>query len=298
MFSRARGLAVAPGVSQSRLDGFLQASPPARPAGPRRRRRPFSARQPTQTMIALFAPGGRATLVVPAGFAAAVFAEGLAGPRFLAFGPDGRLYVAEGGRNRIVVAGRPRRATAHRTSPRCSRPTWPRRTRWPGTTGALYVGVPTGVLELEGQRRRRHAPTSAACSSTTIRPTATARARCSSSRDGRMVVSVGSSCNVCEEERQAPRGHRRLRRPGGRRREDLRDAGFATRWASRCIRSTGAAVGHQQRPRLARRRPSARHREHRRRRATTSAGRAATPATSSTRISAATRAAAAWRRRR
>ncbi len=52
-------------------------------------------------------PGGRAELVVPEGYAASVFAEGLAGPRFMAVSPDGTLYVAERGcRSSRRIAGR------------------------------------------------------------------------------------------------------------------------------------------------------------------------------------------------
>jgi glucose/arabinose dehydrogenase len=47
--------------------------------------------------------GGRADLDVPAGYAAAVFADGLANPRFMAVAPDGVLFVAERGRDRIVA---------------------------------------------------------------------------------------------------------------------------------------------------------------------------------------------------
>ncbi len=44
-----------------------------------------------------------ATLTLPAGFQAGVFASGLSNPRFLTVGPDGLVYVAERGRNRIVA---------------------------------------------------------------------------------------------------------------------------------------------------------------------------------------------------
>ena len=47
--------------------------------------------------------GGVATLTLPPGFAAEVFAEGLNGPRFIAFGPDGVLYAADRGNGRIVA---------------------------------------------------------------------------------------------------------------------------------------------------------------------------------------------------
>src|SRR5918992_2403559 len=48
-------------------------------------------------------PGGRAELEVPDGYAASVFAEGLAGPRFMAVSPDGELFVAERGADRVVA---------------------------------------------------------------------------------------------------------------------------------------------------------------------------------------------------
>jgi glucose/arabinose dehydrogenase len=48
-------------------------------------------------------PGGRAALVVPAGYAVNVFAEGLSNPRFMAVSPDGVLFVAERGADRVVA---------------------------------------------------------------------------------------------------------------------------------------------------------------------------------------------------
>lgn len=47
--------------------------------------------------------GGEADVRVPPGFAVNVFAGGLDGPRFIAFGPDGALYVAERGAGRVVA---------------------------------------------------------------------------------------------------------------------------------------------------------------------------------------------------
>jgi len=47
--------------------------------------------------------GGRAELVVPDGYTASVFAEGLSDPRFMAVSPDGVLFVAERGADRIVA---------------------------------------------------------------------------------------------------------------------------------------------------------------------------------------------------
>ena len=47
--------------------------------------------------------GGRAELSVPAGYAASVFAEGLDDPRFMAVAADGTLFVAERGADRVIA---------------------------------------------------------------------------------------------------------------------------------------------------------------------------------------------------
>jgi glucose/arabinose dehydrogenase len=47
--------------------------------------------------------GGRAELVLPAGYAASVFAEGLASPRFMAVSSDGVLFAADRGADRVVA---------------------------------------------------------------------------------------------------------------------------------------------------------------------------------------------------
>ena len=47
--------------------------------------------------------GGRAELVLPPGYRATVFAEGLDGPRFMAVSPEGTLFVAERGADRVVA---------------------------------------------------------------------------------------------------------------------------------------------------------------------------------------------------
>jgi glucose/arabinose dehydrogenase len=47
--------------------------------------------------------GGRADLVVPDGYGVSVFAEGLASPRFMAVSPEGVLFVAERGADRVVA---------------------------------------------------------------------------------------------------------------------------------------------------------------------------------------------------
>lgn len=48
-------------------------------------------------------PGGRAELILPDGYSASVFAEGLSNPRLMAVSPDGVLFVAERGADRVVA---------------------------------------------------------------------------------------------------------------------------------------------------------------------------------------------------
>lgn len=143
--------------------------------------------------------GSLAPVQVPDGFVVTVFAQGLNGPRFIAFGPDGLLYVADRKNDRIVAlpdengdgqadqiivfaAGldSPHSLVFHE--------------------GAWFVGLPTGVVRLEdtdgdGLADTRETliddyPTGGQHSTRTV----------AFLPDGRMVVSVGSSCNVCEEE--------------------------------------------------------------------------------------------------
>lgn len=143
--------------------------------------------------------GGLASVQVPDGFVVSVFAEGLNGPRFIAFGPHGVLYVADRKNDRIVALpdenadgiadqivifaedlDSPHSLVFH--------------------DGAWFVGLPTGVVRLEdtdgdGLADTRETliddyPTRGQHSTRTV----------AFLPDGRMVVSVGSSCNVCEED--------------------------------------------------------------------------------------------------
>jgi glucose/arabinose dehydrogenase len=158
----------------------------------------YEARRPTATMIALLAPGGRSSLMVPPGFRAGIFAEGLSAPRFLAFAPDGRLVVAEGGRDRLLVVAdtdgdgvSDTRSVLADALPSVHSVVWQQ--------GAWYAGVPTGVIELkdgdgDGRAEQRRVlvddyPTPGHSTRTVL-----------FLPDGRMLVSVGSSCNVCEED--------------------------------------------------------------------------------------------------
>lgn len=142
--------------------------------------------------------GEVATVQLPPGFRANIFAEGLNGPRFLALGPEGDVYAADRGNGRIVIlpdadndgeADEVRVFAEDLTAPHSL----------VYHDDAWYVGVPNGIVRLQdsdgdGVADMREDvvddyPTGGHNTRTVeFLP------------DGRMVVSVGSSCNVCEEE--------------------------------------------------------------------------------------------------
>ena len=143
---------------------------------------------------------GEATaLELPDGFRSNVFAQGLNGPRFMELGPDGVIYVADRGNDRIVaLPDADGDGTADEVRPFATDLTRPHSIVF--HEGAWYVGVPSGVVRLEdvdgdgtAEARERiidDYPTSGAHTTRTVEFLP----------DGRMVVSIGSSCNVCEEE--------------------------------------------------------------------------------------------------
>lgn len=149
------------------------------------------------SLATLTSPAGHSSVRVPPGFAVNLFADHLQGPRFIRFGPEGALYVAERGADRIVtLADRDGNGVAEvRTvfAPDLDSPH-----SLVFQRGAWYVGVPSGVVRLrdadgDGRAEERRVliddyPTSGH-STRTVEFLA----------DGRMVVSVGSSCNVCNE---------------------------------------------------------------------------------------------------
>lgn len=143
--------------------------------------------------------GSEALISVPDGFTVTVFAEGLNGPRFIHFGPDGVLYVADRNNDRIVALpdadGNGRADTIHVFAADIPNPH-----SLVYHEDGWYIGVPTGVIRLQdtdgdGTADRR----------TTLIDSFTPPGQHSTRTiaflpDGRMVVAAGSTCNVCEEE--------------------------------------------------------------------------------------------------
>jgi glucose/arabinose dehydrogenase len=149
-------------------------------------------------LTTLVSPASQSTIKIPEGFRVARFASGLNGPRFIRFGPEGLLYVAERGANRIVtLADHDRDGSAEHQTVFADHLTRPHSLVY--HQGAWYVGVPSGIVRLrdsdgDGVAEQRQVliddyPTSGHSTRTVeFLP------------DGRMVVSIGSSCNVCIED--------------------------------------------------------------------------------------------------
>jgi glucose/arabinose dehydrogenase len=143
--------------------------------------------------------GGAATLNVPPGFRATVFAGGLDGPRFIVFGSDGVLYVAERGAGRVVALpdadgdGR-----ADDTLPFADGLERPHSLAF--HEGAWYVGVPSGVVRLVDADGDGAADSPTAVIDDLPPGGAHSTRTVAFLPDGRMVVSVGSSCNACIED--------------------------------------------------------------------------------------------------
>jgi glucose/arabinose dehydrogenase len=140
--------------------------------------------------------GGRAALQVPDGYQAAVFAEGLHGPRFMAAAPDGTLFIAERGADRVValpdadgdgVADGIIEVGSGYGSAHDLAFTDDGRLLVAGEA-ALYEVVLDGLKETDRRTVASGLPTGGHSTKTVV-----------VLPDGRLLLSIGSSCNVCDE---------------------------------------------------------------------------------------------------
>jgi glucose/arabinose dehydrogenase len=130
------------------------------------------------------------------GFAVQSFREGLDGPRFITFSPDGELFVAERGAGRIVVL------SVTETGESGSFRVFAEGLNSPHSLvfhdGSWFVGVPDGVVrltDLDGDGVSDEAFQVITQQTPGVHNTRTVLFL----PDGRMVVALGSSCNVCAE---------------------------------------------------------------------------------------------------
>jgi len=137
-------------------------------------------------------PGGSRPLQVEDGFQVQVFAAGLKGPRHLAQGPDGAIYVAEKDANRVSrLPDENQDGVADRVQTYVTSTEAAHGVVW--HEGALYVGATDGIYRFTPPGLEPHKLVD-------LPPrgghfTRTARF----GPDGRLYVTIGSTCNVCRE---------------------------------------------------------------------------------------------------
>lgn len=144
-------------------------------------------------------PGGQVAGQVPEGFEVEVFARDLAGPRFMAVGPDGTLFVAEQGGGRVsALPDRDGDGVADTRITVAEGLTGPSSLTFISGTNTLLVGEHTQLSQhtigadyksTESKVLVPNLPNDGFHRTKTVLQ----------GPDGRLYVSMGSSCNVCRE---------------------------------------------------------------------------------------------------
>lgn len=151
-----------------------------------------------QNPAAPAAPAVPAELTVPAGFKVSVFASDLAGARLMAVSPDGVLYVARQSRGEVVaLPDRDKDGKADKVEVVASGLTRPHSLAF--HKGYLYIATNPAILRMKYARGKVEGAPEKFIDlpvSTTPHWTRTI----GFGRDGKLYVSIGSSCNVCEDE--------------------------------------------------------------------------------------------------
>jgi glucose/arabinose dehydrogenase len=131
------------------------------------------------------------------GFEIQVFAEDLAGPRFIAFGPDGVLYAAERGEDRIVaLPDRDKNGVVDEVLVYADGLDKVHSLAF--YEGSVYAGLPMGVVRLTDTNGDMVADEQEVVYEN-LTPGQHNTRTVVFFPDGRMAVAIGSTCNVCEE---------------------------------------------------------------------------------------------------
>jgi len=136
-------------------------------------------------------------LQVPSGFHVSLFAHNLTAPRFIAFSPDGTLFAAERGTGRILAfldakhTGQPSATVV--VADGLNDPT-----SVFFASGSLYVGVADGVIKMTVGPDLHSTSTQQIISGLPVGGNHSTRTVLVGT-DGRIYVSIGSTCNDCIE---------------------------------------------------------------------------------------------------
>lgn len=178
---------------------------PASPPAPVAVTPPAPVGQPTGPLVAIkprvplqfrdLYPGEDRELMAPAGFSVSVFAAGLKNPRLMAQGPDGAIYVAEKGASRVSrLSDANSDGVADAVEVYATGLDVAHSLVW--HQGSLYVGATDGIYRFTPPIRPDTAGTKIVeLPARSGHSTRTARF----GPDGKLYVTIGSSCNVCTE---------------------------------------------------------------------------------------------------
>jgi glucose/arabinose dehydrogenase len=153
-------------------------------------------------------------IALPPGFAISVFAQDLDDPRMLAVGPDGQLYAAERGANRIVrLPDQDGDGTADGIETAAEGLNSPSSLAF-YQDGSLYVGETTRVLRLSQPGEDGTFQQTEVVVDGLPAGSHSTRTVLFSPDNAWLFVSIGSSCNVCDEEDERRAGIMRYRPDG------------------------------------------------------------------------------------
>ena len=151
-----------------------------------------------QTQPAPQAPAVPVELTIPAGFQATVFASGIAGGRLMAIAPDGTIYIAKQGAGEVVaLPDKNKDGKADETILVAKGLTRPHSLAF--HKGYLYIATNPAIVRMKYNNGKVEGTPEKFVDlpvSTTSHWTRTI----AWGKDNRLYVSIGSSCNLCEEE--------------------------------------------------------------------------------------------------